>query len=218
MMEIKRAFSRLALLSLILAAASLSAFAQGEVLKDREVRPAFDFSLIQMPVEIVSIKLKGKAIEPGEKIQADDDWLRGLSFTLKNVSDKPISYVEIGLRFPHAADPRDFTTYLLKYGQEDSPRRNAGPQIASVRPIQPGETIAIALSVDKYPFFQHMMSSTGVSSSVEEAAYFIDRIFFSDEPDLMWRGGKLLRRDPSDINKFNVIERYTLPAKQAGQD
>jgi hypothetical protein len=63
-----------------------------------------------------------------------------------------------------------------------------------------------------------MMSSTGVSSSVEVAGYYIDRIFFSDEPDVMWRGGKLLRRDATDVNKFNVIERYSLPAKQAGQD
>lgn len=217
MTKILRALINCALAFLITATASLSALAQ-ESVKDRELQPAFDFTLIQMPVEIVSIKLGGKAIGPGGKIQAGDDWMRGVSFTLKNISDKPISYVGIGLRFPHAADARDFTTYLLSYGQEGSPRRSFTPQIATVRPIQPGETREIVLSDDKYPVFQNMMSSTGVAPGVEVAHYFIDRIFFEGEPDVMWRGGKLLRRDPTDIDKFNVIGRYTLPAKQAGQD
>ena len=217
MTKIRRALTGCALAFMITAAASLSAFAQASV-KDRELQPAFDFTLIQMPVEIVSIKLNGKAITPGVKFQASDDWMRGATFTLKNISDKPISYVGIGLRFPHAADSRDFTTYLLNYGQEGSPRRSAYSQIATVRPIHPGETREIVLSEDKYPFFQNMLSSTGVAPDVEIAHYFIERIFFDGEPDVMWQGGKLLRRDAADPNKFNVIEQYSLPAKTAGQD
>lgn len=52
-------------------------------LRDRELHPAFDFTTIQMPVEIVSIKINGKEIKPGEKIKGDDDWLQGLSFSKK---------------------------------------------------------------------------------------------------------------------------------------
>src|SRR6185436_7507291 len=75
-------------------AASTSA----QELRDRQLKPAADFTTIQMPVEIVSVKLKGSDVAPGQKIKGDDDWLKGVSFTLKNISDKPIAYVEVGLR------------------------------------------------------------------------------------------------------------------------
>lgn len=57
--------------------------ASGQEFRDRELRPAIDFRTIEMPVEILSIKLKGKDVAPGEKIKGDDDWLKGMSFTLK---------------------------------------------------------------------------------------------------------------------------------------
>src|SRR5438105_4097175 len=76
--------------TILLICASTSALAQE--LRDHELKPAFDFSTVQMPVEIVSIKLKGKEVAPGEKIKGDDDRLKSLSFTLKNISDKPIAY------------------------------------------------------------------------------------------------------------------------------
>jgi len=79
-------------------AVSESTFAQQ--IRSRSLAPAFDFSNMQMPVEILSIKLNGKEVQPGEKIDGDDDWLLGLSFTFKNISDKPIAFIDIGLRFP----------------------------------------------------------------------------------------------------------------------
>ena len=191
---------------------------RAQEMKERELKPAYDFSKIQMPVEFVNIKLNGASFEPGQKIQAGDDWLQGVSFTLKNVSDKPIAYVEVGLQFRHAADPRDYTVYILNYGLDQAHGRvDSAPQ-AAPRPIQPGETVELVLSKDKYPGFQKILSGSGVSGSVETAAYFADKIFFEGDPDTMWRGGKLLRRDANDLYKFNVIERYSLPSRQAAQD
>ncbi len=56
----------------------------------------------QSPVEVVAVQVKGEPVMPGRSFAADDDWLLGLTFRLKNVSDRPISYVEISLRFPAA--------------------------------------------------------------------------------------------------------------------
>lgn len=54
-----RSFTQGAFVFLILAATSVSILSQE--MKDRELRPAFDFTGLQMPVEIVSIRLNGKA-------------------------------------------------------------------------------------------------------------------------------------------------------------
>jgi len=206
MLSILRVSTYYAVMFFILATSG-STFAQQ--LMDRELQPAFDFTNIQMPVEILSIKLNGKEVQSGEKIKGDDDWLQGLSFTLKNISDKPIAYVDVGLRFPQ---PRGFVVYSLNYGVDYSRGQMRG---ASTPPaIPPGETLDLVLTKEKYPIFQRILAQGGASSSFDTATYFIGRVSFENEPDVIWEGGNLKRRDPNQFTKFNVIERYVLPNKQ----
>lgn len=94
-----------------------------------------------MPLEIVAIRLNGKEVQPGEKIKGNDDWLQGLSFTLRNISDKPIAYVAMGLRFPQ---PKGIVVYNLSYGVDFSrgeTRRESSPPA-----IQPGASLDLALT------------------------------------------------------------------------
>jgi hypothetical protein len=182
----------------------------GQVVKDRELKPAFDFAQIQMPVEIVSIKVGGKEVQPGEKTEGDDNWLQGLSFTLKNISDKPIAYVDIGLRFlqPNGV----VVVYSLHYGVDFS--RGDRRKDSSPPTIQPGASFDLVLTEEKYKNFLDILARLGVSKSFDVAPYYVGRICFEDEPDLIWEGGNLKRRDPIVSPKFNVVERYVLPAKQ----
>ncbi|HEY0006474.1 MAG TPA: hypothetical protein VGB17_16955 [Pyrinomonadaceae bacterium] len=207
MTYILRNFTRRVVMFLMLILVSGSALAQ-EV-RDRELMPAFDFTTIQMPVEIVYIKLNGKAIQPGEKIQGDDDWLKGLSFTLKNISDKPIAYVDLGLRFPQ---PKGFVVYSLNYGVDFS--RGQSRRVSSPPAIQPGEILELALTKEKYPIFQRILALGGATKSFDTVPYFIERVCFENEPDVVWEGGNLKRRDPNIFSKFNVTERYVLPASR----
>jgi hypothetical protein len=207
MVSIPQRLTHKAFVLLVLAATSGSI--RSQELKDRELRPAFDFSTIQLPLEIVSIRLNGKDVQPGEKIKGDDDWLQGLSFRLKNISDRPIAYLDIGLQFPQ---PDGIVVYSLNYGVDFSrgePRRES-----SAPAIQPGETLDLALTKERYPIFLHTLALGGASSRFEIASYYIERVCFDNEPDVIWEGGKLKRRDPNQFTKFNVIERYVLPIRQ----
>lgn len=206
MRDVLRFFTHSAVVLLMLVASG-TAFAQQ--LRNRELTPAYDFTKVQMPVEIVSIKLNGKDVRPGEKIEGDDNWLQGLSFTLRNVSDKPIAYVSIALQFPQ---PRGYVAYSLNYGVDFSrgePRREYSPP-----PIQPGETLSLVLTKEKYQSFLRILAQGGASSSFDTAPYYIERICFESDPDIIWEGGNLKRRDPNQSAKFNVIERYVLPVSQ----
>jgi hypothetical protein len=178
-------------------------------LKDRELRPAFDFRLIQMPVEIVSMKVTGKEIQAGEKISGNDDWLRGLSFTLKNISDKPISFISMGLRVDR---PTRILVYNLDFGFDPSSgayKSESAPQI-----IAPGESVDLVLTKDKYAVFLKMLQWAEFSRSFDVAQYYVGRVRFENEPDVIWEGGNLKRRDPNSSSKFDVIEKYLLPARQ----
>ncbi len=206
MLKIVRGSTYSAIMFFILAASGSTVAQQ---IRDRELIPAFDFTTIQMPVEILSIRLNGKDVQPGEKIKGTDDWLQGLSFTLKNISDKPIAYVDIGLQFPQ---PRGFVVYSLNYGVDYS--RGERRRESSPPAIQPGETLKLVLTKEKYPIFQRILAQGGASSSFDTAKYFIGRVSFENEPDVIWEGGNLKQRDPHQLTEFNVIERYVLPAKQ----
>ena len=67
MAGIPRHFVHLALLLSVLTATSLSTSAQ-EV-TDRQLIPAFDFATIQVPVEIVSIRLNGKEFSRARRLR-----------------------------------------------------------------------------------------------------------------------------------------------------
>lgn len=128
---------------------SIAPSASGQELRDREL--SFDFTTVQMPVEIVSIKLNGKNVAPGEKVKGDDDWLKGVSFTLKNISDKPIAYVAIGLRFEPPNGPARIVGFFLSYGVDYSrgvPRSGSSPL-----PLQLGQTVDLVLTDERYPNF-----------------------------------------------------------------
>ncbi|MDQ2922251.1 MAG: hypothetical protein M3R52_11675, partial [Acidobacteriota bacterium] len=81
-------------------------------------------------------------------------------------------------------------------------------------PIQPGESLDLVLTKEKYAIFQRILALGGASSSFETAPYFIERVCFENEPDVIWEGGSLKRRDPSQLGKYNVIGRYVLPTQQ----
>ena len=187
-----------------------SAPVSAQELQDRELRPLFELPKEQQPVEIVSIWLKNQPVKPGEKIKGDDDWLQGVSFRVKNVSDKPISYVGIILQFTSA---QRVLGYSLNYGVDISRgelRRNGSPA-----EIQPGSSVDLILSKDKYPRFKEMLGMAQIPRSFDVVAYYIERVSFEDNAEVIWEGGYLKRRDPTNANKFYILGRYALPPRPA---
>jgi hypothetical protein len=191
---------------LVLAVACLSI--QAQEMKERELKADFDLAGMQMPIEIVSIKINGKEVQPGEKINGNDDWLRGVSFTLKNVSDKAIAYVCIGFKF---AQPKRILVHYLSYGVDLS--RGAHRSDSSPPAIQPGESLDLVLTKEGYEILLRNLERAEMSP-FDMAPYYVDRISFENEPDVIWAAGTLRRRHPTEIARFDFIERYVLPTRQ----
>jgi hypothetical protein len=198
----------LAVIFLVLITPGISA----QEMRDRELKPAFDFTTIQMPVEIVSIKLKGTEIAPEQKIKEDDDWLKGISFTLKNISDKPIAYVEVGLHFEPPLGAARVIVFVLSYGVDYSrglPRSGSSPL-----PIQPDQTVDLVLTDERYPKFLEILSLDGMRRSFDVVPYYVARVCFEDDPNIIWERGYLKRKNPAFPGRFEIIERYKLPTKR----
>lgn len=52
------------------------------------------------PVEVVSTKLCGATVTPRTAFTIGDDWTKDLEITIKNVSEQPVSYVNVLLYTP----------------------------------------------------------------------------------------------------------------------
>jgi hypothetical protein len=190
---------------------AMVASAPAQELRDRELKPAIDFTTIEMPVQIVSIKLNGSEVAPGQKIRGDDNWLKGVSFTVKNISDKPIAYVAMGLRFEPPPGGARLVVFNLSYGVDYSrglPRSGSSPL-----PIQPDQTVDLVLTNERYPNFLHILGMGGMPLGFDVVPYYVERVSFEDNPDVIWEGGYLKRKNPAFLHRFDSFERYKLPTK-----
>ena len=213
-----RTLVHLAIVLSILAAASTSTQAQepkaqepkAQELRDRQITWAYDYSTIQMPVEIVSIKLNGKDIAPGEKIQGDENWLKGIAFTLKNVSDQPISFVNVAFKFPQ---PNGFAVVIvLTHGLNTALgeiKREPSPPV-----IKPGQTQELVLTKERWDSFLYVLAQTKVPRNFDTAPFYVDTVCFEGQPDVIWQYGYLRRRHAVDRSRFDTIQKYFLPVKQ----
>ena len=206
MPHFSRTLAQVAAILTIGTAVSSSTLAQE--LKDRQLTWAYDYSTVQMPIEILSITLNGNEIRPGEKIKGDENWIKGLAFKIKNISDQPISYLNVHLKFQK---PNVFVSAgILYYGLNDGAIRR-GPLPPS---IQPGETKELVLTKENYESFLYVLGQAKVSSDFETAPFYIERVCFENQPDVIWQAGWLMRRNAVENYRFDRMQKYFLPVKE----
>ena len=165
----------------------------------------------QSPIQIISVMFKGEMVEPGRQFLADDDWLTALTFRVKNVSDRAISYVAIRLRVPAASDRKNkFSEFIGPYSYGCTPVAPCRPDTTgSHKEIAPGETQEVAVLEGTYKNFTAVLTQHGASTPVVSAEYDIDSIFF--DRDTTWSRGYLFRRDPLRPNTYLMGDKYELP-------
>lgn len=185
---------------------------RAQELRGRVISPAPVEAGRQSPVQVVSVSFKGEAVEPGRQFLAEDDWLRALTFRVKNVSDRPISYVAISLRVPAAPGRKNkfMGPFVGPYRYGCPPGFPCLPEAArSQKEIMPGETQDVAVAEGTYTNLTAGLARDGASTPIMEAEYDIDSVFF--DADTKWSLGFLFRRDPLEPNIYRMGDRYELP-------
>jgi hypothetical protein len=159
--------------------------------KNRIIKRA---SLPDEPVEITEIKVKEAKVNFWEKFAGDDDWLSGITFTVKNTSGKNISHVALLIEQPIS---ESFSlTIPIGEGQFSPLSENAvGPVIARA-----GETVEIRLSDERYKGFMHSVPLEFKFDPITEVKVHIERVVFTDGS--MWYKGMLHYRDPNNSKRW----------------
>jgi hypothetical protein len=147
------------------------------------------------PLAITEVKASGQSVTLDQVFTANEEWLKTLTVSVKNKSDKVIVYAAINLQFPRDGSSHDRTAiFEMFYGSWTLQTRRP-PKEISVG-ISPGKTVEIHLSPSQFADLSGLLLATGYLTPIEKVAVGIGPVIFAD--DMMWYAGAKLRRDSSD--------------------
>lgn len=152
------------------------------------------------PIAITDIRVNDRSVSFGKKFSADDEWMRSLTVSVKNKSDKLILFAAIRLQFPRATDSRDpISIYDISYGNAGLPTRRPTAEERLVG-IPSGETVVMQLSVQQAVDLKTFLTGTQYPASIETVDLSLSHIIFAD--DTMWYAGSQALRDPKDPTRW----------------
>lgn len=154
------------------------------------------------PIKIIKVRNKGGAINLGGNTLADDDWLKGLSVTVKNTSGKSIAFVDLELHFngPEKSPGEIFSGYPVSYGKVPPPEP-ATVDVADI--IAPDEIVDVVLADDEYERLRTFLDKDNYPKSIKGVDLTIYQVIFDD--NTKWVVGSLFRRDPNNPYEWHFI-------------
>ncbi len=153
------------------------------------------------PVKISTVKVSGSLVEFDEKFQAENDWLRGLTFSLINTSDKDVCYINIALDFPRATSKEPMTRERLLWSCKTD-TESSTKSSKKVEPLKPGESVEIVLSNEFYPETQEYLRRKNYPASINLLEVSVDEVGFVGDKDALWISGQMMRRDPNNPSRW----------------
>jgi hypothetical protein len=187
----------------------LPAHGSGQQGKERAVRIE---TFKDQPVEIVAVKVKGAPVERDREFAGDSDWLKGMTVTIKNVSDKPVVYVTVsadahyekdGVR-RRTSDGRDYVATIdLGYGVR--PHLPGEPvRSYSATPLMPGQTADLVLGAIQRDELYWLLRD--YSTDIPELKLRVDHVAWYGKDDTMWIRGRMHRLDPNDPRHWMPVD------------
>jgi hypothetical protein len=147
------------------------------------------------PVEIIGLRNERGVLELGKKFLDEEDWLKGLTVTAKNNSNKSISRIEIDLAFPRPRGTSEEISTLvvpMVYGQEPSDASGTNVQ----KEVSVGESVDVKLLEANLPAISKALQSLGYAQNISHVQISLDSVTFTDEST--WAGDDILYRDPTN--------------------
>jgi hypothetical protein len=146
------------------------------------------------PIQVVSLKTRDKSIELGKKFSEDDDWLRGLTVTVQNTSNKAIARIEIMLIFPRPGNGSSPETanYVIGMGYGKEPAEVAPDEVLKL--VLPGEMVEVKLREVNLPAIREDLEKLGFAQPIKHAQIMIRSVTFVDGSE--WGGDEILYPNP----------------------
>ncbi len=186
---------RIVCISAICLLSALIALAQQT--ENRTLKKALVSPAVPCPLEITNLKVNGTPVNFDQPFQADDNWLKGLTFDVKNTSGKVITHFNIGLRLRNPDNNQNASAPMVFHG------RDTGlPNVEATVHVADGEIVHATYDEKRYGGLTQMQEHISLSRIIS-AELSIDMVVF--ENDTTWRNGLMHRRDQTNPMRWLVV-------------
>lgn len=171
---------------------------------DTVLERADDFS---PPVEITLTKSHIGVIKPGKRFSAGADWFKGLTVSVLNSSDRPITYLSLRLRFPRPKGQEGELDFVepVNYGETPIPDAAGIVPPNTARPVMPGESVELKLSDEDFYDLREYLKASKYPPSIKKIRLSVQMIGFDD--GTMWIGGRRYVLDKDHPGKVTPLEK-----------
>ncbi len=150
------------------------------------------------PVQIIGRELEGRKFEDRRRDKrisgvANSDWIKHLTFEVKNVSKKNVSYIRITLTVPQQKQMPGEMVYEVSFGS-----RNGTDGL-----ISPGETAKIKVRENDFLFWEKRFKDWGVDD-FDHVFLELRTIYFDDGTG--WSLGREIIQDPLNPRKWIRVD------------
>jgi hypothetical protein len=159
------------------------------------------------PIEVCDLKVKDKSVTFNEAFDAGGEWLKDISFKIKNNSKKSIVCIYMGVVFPETSPAPMMHSKFYGYPTNTTIKPKGQPL-----ELKPGEVLSISLA-DEYPELKSLVEHKMAVGSINTVTLEINRAYFGD--GMMWDLGELYHPDSRNPGKWILVERGVwLPPRQ----
>lgn len=163
------------------------------------------------PIAITLIKSQAGELKPGKALNAGEDWFRGLTFSIRNDSEKPINYIGLSIRFPRPKGQNGELDFVepLDYGASPIPYEDGRVPINTAEPIMPGASVELKLTDAEYSEVRAFLSESKYPKAIKKIRVTVQMLGFVD--GTIWLGGRTYVPDKDRPGRIVPLEkkRYT---------
>jgi hypothetical protein len=159
-------------------------------------------TVLKLPLEVTGSRVGQKSINLGEEFDSDSDWLKNLKVTVKNKSDKTITWASITFRFPDTRASGPVKSVEVFIGQRSDQSTHNSP--LSLEPEQELE-FSPNLRVDAV---KESMAKRGSLAELDHLDIEVQEVMFED--GTLYSGDNIWRRNPdsTSVHKWIKIGPY----------
>ena len=185
-------YIRVALAILAVLAVTSAAHSQTKVVERSRTLP-------NAPVELTELKSQDQLLKFGKSFEGGPDWLKGLSFSVKNISQKDIAFIAISIDFTEIKIPSIFRHERFLGRPINTKCCQNLPQLT----LKAGESLSVLVS-DEYKAFGETVEKYYGSASLSTITIVLGQVQFKD--GTMWDQGEFYRIDTERPGKWVRVE------------
>jgi hypothetical protein len=167
-------------------------FAQGQG-REKVIEKAFTRNEV---VEFSETRVSHRDVEPGKGFEADDEWLNRLFVKVRNISKKPIVFLEVGFDFPETKTTGSEMSYRVTFGQRPN---STFPQNHDPIFMLPGDSLGIPLEKE-YTNLKSFVERRRRITDIHKVELSVVFVIFADKTG--WAAGNYYRQDPENPDRY----------------